>query len=537
MRAHQNQVGGLKAAIPHLIKLLESSNRVMRQAAIRALIVLDARDTADELMELALGDDLVAANVIEPVLARWDFRPMRTAWLQRLDGSRRSGRRLLLAVRAAASVGLTQSADALLSLTLDAAAGPAVRMESAQALAVLVPDGLQSHARSLMSRGPSRGRLNRLLAATLLTEHRGPDAIPLLLELAGDEEPAVAAIALRQLLKVNPEAVEPLNEELVASPDPQVQTLMAGILGEQRTAQAVGHVGEMLYDEHPDVRQAARDALIDLDRVEQLRANVRAAATRVLATDRLRSIEEAVMIVGTVDHEPAAPRLVQLLRFEDAKVRVAAAWALRRLQVMETAEPILKQAISETEKSTVPFLEDNGVDSDTIDSTYAQLEQLIEALGLLRHREAAPLLLSYLPNPPQVPPPTRWDAVWREELRVRAVWALGLAFELNPTEMISSRFEQRLQTDGSDVVRGMAAVGLGRMNAQGSLNLLRSYYSAGDTGTPLTFGCAWSVTRMTGEAMPEFRMKPSTAKQPAYFLEPILESVSAPNERADEVDQ
>ena len=49
----------------------------------------------------------------------------------------------------------------------------------------------------------------------------------------------------------------------------------------------------------------------------------------MLATPRWRALEQATILLAVLDHKPAAPRLVDLLRFERPEVFVAAAWGLR----------------------------------------------------------------------------------------------------------------------------------------------------------------------------------------------------------------
>ena len=133
-------------------------------------------------------------------------------------------------------------------------------------------------------------------------------------------------------------------------------------------------------------------------------------------------------MLGTLQHKPAAPRLMALLDAKQSQVYVTAAWALRRVAVPETAEPITRRVKQETDKSRIPLPLNSKIDFAEVNHKYNQVLHLLEALGVMRHRAAEPLLLEYMPKPPPpvVPPSeSRIDTVWQTSLRQAAAWSLG----------------------------------------------------------------------------------------------------------------
>src|SRR6185437_6160335 len=107
---------------------------VVRLAIARALVALDARQTAEVLMRHAQADGFDAARLLEPALARWNYAPMRPVWLTRLESRQTPPGPLLLAVQAAALTKLTDAAPHLRRLALDSKTDKTVRLEAARTL-------------------------------------------------------------------------------------------------------------------------------------------------------------------------------------------------------------------------------------------------------------------------------------------------------------------------------------------------------------------------------------------------------------------
>ena len=114
--AHRLQMPDLTTAVPALTRALDAPGQdaAVIAAAARALIVLDARQTAPSLFARARAGGMELAQIVEPALARWDHKPMRSVWLDRLSdpGARRT--LLFLAMDGLAAVGEKDSVPRLL---------------------------------------------------------------------------------------------------------------------------------------------------------------------------------------------------------------------------------------------------------------------------------------------------------------------------------------------------------------------------------------------------------------------------------------
>src|SRR5262249_34382604 len=86
VRARQRRVEGLEMFIAPFRAAVDQPDQhpTVRLAVARALVALEARDAAPSLLRIARADGAEMRNLIEPALARWDYRPAREMWLQRL---------------------------------------------------------------------------------------------------------------------------------------------------------------------------------------------------------------------------------------------------------------------------------------------------------------------------------------------------------------------------------------------------------------------------------------------------------------------
>ena len=538
-RAHRLGMPELSdAAGPLLATLEEPAQRAaVKLAAARALVEIDARQAAPVLAAHGATDGVDMAQAVEPALARWDYRPLRAVWLARLDDPRTPQRLLVLAIQCVRAAEETKAAASLRRLALDPDAAPDLRLEAARALADLQPQGLEGDARRLAADKAVGKLVDRLVGASMIRHHRGDATVKLLLEYAVDPEPAIAAIALRRLLEIDPMLAEPVVEQAVASRDSQVRWLAAEILVGQATPESVALLGTMLDDPHPGVRTYAQASMIELAARAPLDRPVRQAAMKMLMTDRPRGLEQAALVLGALDHEPAADRLVKLLEFPKPKVTITAAWALCRLAVPATAEPILATVRRETR--------DMGAVAKEIDRKFAEqpqgmipipafgdryerLNHLIQALGRLRHAGAGPFLRSFLPKPRLRGPLEAPDLAPTSQapLRAAAVWTLGHLHAGNPDAELAAVLRQRLSdldenNPESDDVRCMSAVALARMGDRDSVPVLQEFYDPRTFGSPLHNACGWALHQFAGGGPWKPAGRTREANQVGWFLEPI----------------
>jgi hypothetical protein len=211
-------------------------------------------------------------------------------------------------------------------------------------------------------------------------------------------------------------------------------------------------------------------------------------------------------LVATLDHKPAARRLVELVDYRRGEVRVAAAWGAKTLAVPETLPALLTAALRRTELRRGQVPQPSDLD--------AQTAHLLELFGKTKYRDAESLLLRYVPK----------EMEMGELSRTAAIWSLGRLHEGVPDEDLARQLAERI----ADVmaipleimpVRAMSAVSIGRMKAVSQVSALRRFYGPPVVADELSLRIRWALMELTGEFIPE--PGPLTIGQRGWFLEPI----------------
>ena len=515
--AHQRGMKGLEATITPLTVALEAADErpAVRLAAAQALIALDARQAAPNLLAQAQAaeDDAAFREAVEPALARWDYRPARAMWLARLEAPASAARSFLLAIRGLGMVREDKAVPGLRALVAAEQVPGPTRLEAARALGAIRQGGLEKDAEALVLAPGPRGLVGRLAAAHLLHRHTSPAALATLARLARDPEPAVTALAVERLIEIDPKLAVPMLEHLLGSPAVDVRTLGAQVLFRLPTKEHLALLSGLLQDGHPEVRTKAREHLLKLAEQKEFRQQIVDEGTRVLAGQDWRGLEQAAILLAQLGHGPAGPRLVDLLSAERSEVFVTAAWALRKLAVPETLEPVRKYVEAEVGRMLAGKATPGPKDAAGMGAH--QLSQLIQLLGLQKYEPAVPQLRQFVPK--------RHVLGW--ETRAAAIWALGLIHEGKLVPALAADIEQRLNDnaplDAENVrVRWMAAVTLGRMRAAKALPSLKTYWSGRLTADRLCNACGWAIQEITGTPLPA--ALPTRELQQNWFLVPQL---------------
>jgi HEAT repeat protein len=507
--AHRRGMSGLEATVTPLLRALDQPEQhpTVRLAAAQALITLEAREAAASLFEHARTDGIEMRNLVEPALARWDYGPARAVWLERLNQSGLPGRGWVVALQALGAVREPRAVPRLRELALSPSTDPIIRLEAARALGAIQTTGSEKEAERLAAEKTLPGSAAQLAAVSLLRLHRGDAAALVLQRLAVEAESAAAAVALEALLDDDAHRVLPLMPRLAGSSDATVRTRAVEAHRRCPMAAHIPLVAELLDDPHPQVRVSARKALLEVARGAEHGDAVRREATRLLATERWRALEQATILLALLDHKAAASRFVELLRFERPEVFVAAAWGLRKLAVPETLPEQLREVERRWQQSLKPDPNDPRPMIDL------QVAQLAQSLGRARYAPAAQPLARFVPKQWNVGP----------QSRASAVWALGLIHQKSPLARLVEEMIGRL-TDESVImaedlgVRSMCAVALGRMKSEEAVDSLRKYYPKKLSTERFPNACGWALEQITGEKLPQS----GTAEvvQKGWFLEP-----------------
>ena len=496
--AQERGMPGLKIAIPALLRELNRADQhpAVKLAVALALVVLDARESARTLMRQLDDSDPQLRELVEPALARWDYKPARAMWLARLAQPPPHNRSHLRAVEAMAAVREKKAIPKLRELVMSATEPPSYRLAAARRSAVLRPTGSEDDANSLIGDSSSRATTSQLLAATLLRHHQGEAAVRLLQSLAADPEPAVASVALARLIELDPNLVVPMIAKVVASPDAQVRALGVTVLQRQPSPSHIRLLADRLSDAHPDVRDQARRAMRELSMKSDLRRVVAEQAARILADSDWRGQEQAIYLLAQLGEKSADPRFIDLLASNRGEVAVASAWGLRVLAVPESLPVALdfvnlrrRRAPKGGDQADQPAIQSGAID--------AQLSQLIQFFAIAKYRRAEATLLRIVP---------RGQSLAVGETRAAAAWALGKFHVGDAEESVASLLEKPLipvpSTTPDDArVRRAAAIALGLMKSKRSLKVIRAAGSPVPTTDPVANACNWAVAQITGEPL------------------------------------
>ena len=496
--AHTKGMPDLADTADDLVQVLESEdqNPLVKVAVAQTLVILESKSQASVLMQYA-GDSKSMARTIEPALGRWGHRPLLQAWQERIQQPSTDRESLLLAIRGLAVAGVTAASDPLLKLvnTVDLPAD--VRLAAAASVGQLKSSELEAQSQQYADAPGKPPIVGQLIAAHLLATHEGDRVVDQLASMTVAFQPAAAAISGRRLLALDAERCVSLADRLSVSPDAKLRQLAAASYVARPTGERMSPLSVLMDDVHPEVRRYARVELQRLADQPELLQPILAAAMEMLGSGQWRGLEQSGLLLGALDHKPAADRLVELLDYEREEVGVAAAWALRKFQIAATLPAMLRRA---QKNKTAPI---GGSE---------QQEQLFQAFGLMRYQPADKLLQTYIPKGSGGP-------------RVGAIWALGHLYDgKNPPELVK-KLAERVADESTfplmelPEVKTWASVSIGRMLGRSALPTLRRYWKVEGRNSEFGQATAWAIHQMTGEPIPKPTLGLTTI--PNWFLRPL----------------
>ena len=519
----------------------------LRLAAARALIRMDAHGAAEDLRVHAVRDGLDMIHLVDPALASWNDPSAIEMWMAMLKNPAASRAARISAIESLAAVRHQDAALDLQRIALDPTRDPALRLAAGGALGRLVPAGLDAAAESLLAAG--RGLPDRAVAAAIIAEHKGKEAVVLMRRMAVDREPAVACVALRRLVDLDPmqvrDLVEPLrvpgdladyrkdnlsNMRLLAD-DPKIRKLAAEVLVFEATPQTVNLLAPMMDDPHPDVRVYVRRSLVEMDRDQKLKATIRHVGVAALNADEVdnwRIVEQAALLLGAIDHEPVAPRMVDLLVAARPEVRNGAAVGLRRLAIADTLPQVLAVAqlickgLEDIYAIKDPRSIEQNMQSDsrvrdainTVDKADLdrQVGHMMQMFGQMRYRPAEPLMRRHIPK-----------HSFAVMARGAAIWALGHLHAGSPDSELAELFAGRLSDLNPNdpefqLVRRCSAISMGRMKAAQVSDTLAAFLESENHVVDIGGACRWALIQIDGEDRPPLR--PTDHHPRGNFLDP-----------------
>lgn len=531
---------GLTGLADQVADYLDAPEARVRLEAVKAVAALGHRDAADKLLAMVTSgsaDGPVQRQVIilaDQTLADWSHQRAVGAWLGRLseDGQRLALQRSAVAALQRLGSSDTQTIASLSDVLADSSRPITLRMDAAKALGVLADRGLVPTAQALIN----EGTLGQFMAATILSRHRGQAARGLLDQLARGSEPTVVYAAMRGLFAADPSLVWPLVDQALQSIDPKVRRVAIESLASRVDPVSVQPVVNTFDDRHPQVRTTARqvaevlagaDAQLKRRFIDQsmtiIRRNGRLTAEQ--QADRWRETEQAALLLGLLDHKPAAEALLKLYEFNRVEVKLAGVDAIRRLAVPETFEPThqyMQQLINRAgvlnKELTSAGEDDTGLDAmaDALSATTTVAESVAQSLGVWRYEPAEQTLRQVIPKGHAVGVPAR----------AAGIWAIGLIREGRPDKGLAATLAARARDIFSmfpeaESVRLHSVITIGRMQAQSQLGLLREYFNGDTEGLEMRAAAGWAIEQITGEDPGPMQIEPRVRS--GAFIMPIRE--------------
>jgi HEAT repeat protein len=336
----------------------------------------------------------------------------------------------------------------------------------------------------------------------LIASHQSEQAIRIDQARAGDEEPAVASVALRSLFAIDPKQVLPVAEAALQGLDTNVRSVGIETYLLLPTKERLLTLSHKLNDPHPKLRGRVREGFFELSNDGTLEPTIRQSAIAILNGDDWRGQEQAALLLGALDEESIAPRLIDLLASSRPEVMVSAAWSLKAIEVPQTAAPV--QAFAQ-ERTTSGIVVNNAID--------IQMAHLFELLGKLKAVEAIPLLEVYVPKTEK----------FGFNSRAAAIWSLGVIQEGQVNEPLAKKLLERfLDTLASPPeafeVRRVSVLSLGRLRAKNRLPALRQALGEAVDQDWMELTIRHAITQISGEVIPV--QPPVTLFRTGWFLEP-----------------
>lgn len=493
--AHHRGMEGCDVAIPVILEILESEELPLatRRAAIKTLVQLEAKQTADLLANQCVTFGPALSPVCEPALIAWKSSALKDTWLKRLDDPQTHPLQLKYAIEGLGAIKETAADDLLRQWLQQPTATQTVKLACAQALGSIHDSGLTDEAASLLDEPASESGVSELLAeliaCAMLSNHQDADAVKLIQRLANSQRTAVQSEALKILLRIDPELVLEFVDQQLANVDVNVRRTLAEALIWKHDEVSVGHLATLLDDVNPGLRKRIAKELFKLAQDPQLTETVINDASAVLDDDQWRGCEQAALLLVNLDHKPAGDRLVDLLEHPRGEVAETSAWGLRKLALKEHLPAMLQRAT----KARTQFL--NEQYTPDAFGMVGMVTQLLMAFGQMQYTPAEPLLMQYIPE----------SMALGDDPRAAAAWALGFFYQENPPGNLVSQLEARLNdindpSPETEMMRRMCAISLGRMKADAALGSLRQH--AGNGTGFVGYGCYWAISQLTGESIP-----------------------------------
>tara|TARA_R110002072_G_C7978996_1_gene536101 strand:+ start:121459 stop:123372 length:1914 start_codon:yes stop_codon:yes gene_type:complete len=476
-----------------------SSPRSVFVEIARALIALDARSSSAMFKELLNAEwGMQFEMIAEPSLARWGDTDMLLVWKQRLTAAGVPRYRRLLAIQSIGNLPRAMTVDESLRAELASLVSNGrdngIKLEAARTLGQVQQSGLELFGEQLIFPTGTASQTEVLAGIYLLLHHESTLREKLFLRtltasLDDLRKAPIVRLVWHRLLERNVAELSAFVPKGIVHSDPEVRRVAIATLVRFPSEQQLVLLENTLDDEHPEIRRAARHALLTLSEDDSLKPAVIEAGLAAIARSSWREQEQAIVLLAMLDQSQAADRMLELINSSRPEVAIAAAWGLRKLNVAGKLEHLL--AIVEPMDRQISDGEELRPDQLVV------LAHVFEALGRGKYKPAIPLLKRWIPK---AAPRVNFDVP-----RSSAIWALGWLFNDSRDATLARQLKDRFVDVLSPIpetgpARFAAGIALGRIGVVKFAPDLKAFAERGNDESDLA--AAWAVECLTGEMFP-----------------------------------
>jgi len=279
----------------------------------------------------------------------------------------------------------------------------------------------------------------------------------------------------------------------------------------------------LLDDPNTELRNDVRRKLLALAKHESLDAMVRSEGMKSLENGTWRGIEQAALLLGELDHEPAAdPMVKHMTTHPRHEARLAAIVGLRWIAVERTFAPMLEWARKLVDKPThVDSLlptDDEGESPGGPTGHFAgnmELTHLLQTFGVHQYEPARSVARQMVGR----------NDKYSGEARAAGMWALSRYYEDQPDQQLATQLVTRLNdaygmNPELEIARRFAALAVGSMRAKGFEETITNHmvtYTGSQSRIQQT--CHWALERITGDSYDP--VAPRERDAVGWFMEPI----------------
>ncbi|MEY4566334.1 MAG: hypothetical protein RLY14_1304 [Planctomycetota bacterium] len=457
----------------------------IRSGLVAILLRIGDSQTAELLWRIA-QEDRYLQLAIETKLIELKSDLPKDQWRLRLKGGESRESMNLLACKGLAQVGDASDAASFESIIRDDTRSTPLRVCAAESLAAVDQAKALALAESMGADNQYQEgteRWDRWLAiVSLVRESNSDTALALTNKAFAEGSDAARTEAFKHIAKFRSEKAVPLLDDAKKDREVNVRLEAVRYLDTHFDSDAITRLAELVGDNNPNVRTAARDALLRHAEESMWSEAIQGKVTAALQSQKWWEVEQAAIMVASLKMTSAESQLFSLLKHERSEVYISAAWALR----MVAESPEILQKILDYAKEKTDYIFQSSV---LVDPEYHHVAHLFELIALKKLPGGKEMLQRFVVKNTKIGLTTRLSALWgvaqylekKPESEMSRAYAVIIADKFGPGAEL-------------DVVRYAAMVGMGYFADPTTKNAIMALQEG--TGTPIRLAQDWALSRI-----------------------------------------